>query len=311
MSFTTRGLPIFLALVLCVYLLRNIHPSNYPSFKRNLQSTSTDTNPALLEDLCKDFVFNSSLNSSRTNLYTKLTGYLTKFRGGNRLINLVNSIAASNQPVEVVSRLLATAKDSQTELGSSYAWSMAVPMAFMCFFLLSSLICLVGFCCTSMNCCQKVCCCFFWANGERGKVPFFLLAALLLGGVVFMGALGMKTSDHIDEDSATVACTMSFIVNDIIKGNLTRGWLGLNTTADKMDYILTNATRLSNDITNVNTVNTNIQTLLGSVNDSNWNAYKTYAGQTLPRPDTSVAATYTPDFITVNKRILLLIITFP
>jgi len=300
MSSPIRGLSIFFTLVLCVYLLRNIEPSPHSSFKRSLETLTTstnDTNPALLEDICKDFVFNSSSTASRVAGNKKLMAQLTTFRGGNRLIDLVNSLAI--QPVDaVVSRLLLAATDTQKELGKSYAFSMLWLIIGMSFFLMVSLICLLGFCCTSINCCQKPCRCFFWANGERGKWPLFILSALLLAGVIVLASFGMKTSDHIDDDSAKVVCTTNFIVSDIINGNLSRGWLGLNTTADKMNYILTNSTNLQTNINSVSQVNDGIQKAYTSASNSINTVYDKYAGSTLPRPDTSVASTYTPDFIT-------------
>jgi len=259
-------LPLLFAIVTFVYVLRtDTDPSSSflsSDFQRTLDEDTTQPNgtskSTVLQTICKDYVYNQSFPESRVHLAAEMNKYMDIFRGGNKMISIIKSMVNLEQPQPITPsegdvQLLAVTDENRQNVAIAYAKTMTFYLLFMAFFLLASLFCLLGFCCVCINKCQKVCCCCHLANSEKGKIPCGIIALLLAVGLMGIGFLGVISAENVDGDASHAVCSMSYFLEDIIQGNLSRHWLGLTPTANQLNQMLISIDGLQAAANNMNT----------------------------------------------------------
>jgi len=303
-------LPLLFAIVTFVYVLRtDTDPSSSflsSDFQRTLDEDTTQPNgtskSTILQTICKDYVYNQSFPESRVHLAAEMNKYMDIFRGGNKMISIIKSMVNLEQPQPITPsegdvQLLAVTDENRQNVAIAYAKTMTFYLLFMAFFLLASLFCLLGFCCVCINKCQKVCCCCHLANSEKGKIPCGIIALLLAVGLMGIGFLGVISAENVDGDASRAVCSMSYFLEDIIQGNLSRHWLGLTPTANQLNQMLISIDGLQAAANNMNTTFKAIDNSFNDIKAKITTSYDEFKDKTLPRVDVSQGTTYQPEFI--------------
>ena len=304
MSNSHKIIPLLVALVTFVYVLRNDNISSATFLSstspRALEvQESTSSHSTLLKTICKDYVHNKPFPESRVKLAENMNYYLDKLRGGNKLVSIIKDFSETAPIVTEDSAVLPVTAKNREEVAISYAKTMTLYVVFIVIFLLSSIYCCFGFCCVSINKCQKPCCCFHAANSEKGKIACGIVSLVLVVALMGIGFLGVISAQNVDDDASQAVCSMSYSLEGIINGDMTRHWLGLSPTVKKLDEMLANINALQSHRDILDTTYKSVNNAYQKIQDEITSSYNEFKDKELPRVDTTIASTYQPTFITV------------
>lgn len=257
---------ILCALVSCVYLIRTTSPG---STNRSLQAVAAQST------MCVGVDTSESFTQTQIDMSNNIDKYLSSVRGGNQLLDDINSAD--------------TEEDFVHEYGKSLLPFIAIGLVLSFF----SIVCI---CC---HCCDYKCMRGCSSPTKLNKFLCMGLAVLFSLAMVALAGAGLYFTGGMDTGYQKGTCSLSNFIVEFSAGNSDLNWIGLAPAVNTIQNVTNSINDTINGLPDPDETHTSMTNYYNTLNSSIQSYYTNSQGQTVANPaDTS--STITPGFIAVR-----------